>query len=216
MAISKINLTDAVSGTIPAGNINNATLNNVTALPAAVPTGKLKLISEQTASGSASISFTTGIDSTYPIYRFEFINCHPSNDSVNFKMNLSTDGGSNYNVTKTSSTFQAQHDEADTEALIQYNTDRDLAQSTSAQRFSLQIGNDNDQSVVGTLNLFNPSSTTFVKHYLARVQGANGSNYTQQLFTGGYMNTTSAVNAIQFSFQSGNIDAGDICLYGIA
>ena len=99
---------------------------------------------------------------------------------------------------------------------MQYNTDRDLAQGTGAQRFTLQIGNDNDQSVVGPLHLFEPSNTTYIKHYLATVQGANASNYTQQLYTGGYMNTTSAVNAIQFSFQSGNIDSGTIKLYGVS
>jgi len=195
---------------------NNNSLSAITTLPASISGGAMTLLATQTASSSATISFTSGIDSTYDSYVFKFIDIHPATDNQDIQFNASVDGGSNYNVTKTSSTFQVQHDEADTEALIQYNTDRDLAQSTSAQRFSLQIGNDNDQSVVGTLHLFNPSSTTFVKHYIATVQGANASNYTQQLFTGGYMNTTSAVNAIQFSFQSGNIDSGVIKLYGIS
>jgi len=195
---------------------NNNSLANITALPASITGSAITLLATQTASGSANLSFTSGIDDTYDSYVFKFIDIHPATDNQDIQFNASVDGGSNYNVTKTSSTFQVQHDEADTEALIQYNTDRDLAQSTSAQRFSLQIGNDNDQSVVGTLHLFNPSSTTFVKHYIATVQGANASNYTQQLFTGGYMNTTSAVNAIQFSFQSGNIDSGVIKLYGIS
>ena len=202
---------------------NDRSLRNLTTVPAAVTgnaPGALVHIKTLTASSSATLSFVDGassvvLDNTYPIYKFEFIDIHPATDNQDIQFNGSVDGGSNYNVTKTSSTFQAQHDEADSEALLQYNTDRDLAQSTSAQRFSLQIGNDNDQSVVGTLHLFNPSSTTFVKHYIATVQGANASNYTQQLFTAGYMNTTSAVNAIQFSFQSGNIDAGQIKLYGI-
>ena len=202
---------------------NDRSLRNLTTAPAAVTNnpGALVHIKTLTASSSATLSFVDGassvvLDNTYPIYKFEFIDIHPATDNQDIQFNGSVDGGSNYNVTKTSTTFQVQHDEADSEALLQYNTDRDLAQSTSAQRFSLQIGNDNDQSVVGTLHLFNPSSTTFVKHYIATVQGANASNYTQQLFTAGYMNTTSAVNSIQFSFQSGNIDAGDICLYGIA
>ena len=202
---------------------NDRSLRNLTTVPAAATgnsPGALVHIKTLTASSSATLSFVDGassvvLDNTYPIYKFEFIDIHPATDNQDIQFNGSVDGGSNYNVTKTSSTFQAQHDEADSEALLQYNTDRDLAQSTSAQRFSLQIGNDNDQSVVGTLHLFNPSSTTFVKHYIATVQGANASNYTQQLFTAGYMNTTSAVNAIQFSFQSGNIDAGQIKLYGI-
>jgi hypothetical protein len=195
---------------------NNNSLSAITALPSDVSGGAMTLLETQTASSSATISFTSGIDSTYKEYIFKFIDIHPATDNQDIQFNVSVDSGSNYNVTKTSSTFQAQHDEADSEALLQYNTDRDLAQSTSAQRFSLQIGNDNDQSVVGTLHLFDPSNTTFVKHYLATVQGANASNYTQQLLTAGYMNTTSAVNAIQFSFQSGNIDSGTIKLYGVS
>jgi len=201
--------------------LNNQAVKNATSFGSITGLGSMVLIKKLTASSSATLSFVDGtdgvvLDDTYKEYLFTFQDIHPQTDNQDIQFNASVDGGSNYNVTKTSSTFQAQHDEADTGALVQYNTDRDLAQSTSAQRFSLQIGNDNDQSVVGTLHLFNPSSTTFVKHYLARVQGANASNYTQQLFTGGYMNTTNSVNAIQFSFQSGNIDAGDICLYGIA
>ena len=195
---------------------NNNSLSAITSVPSGVGGGSLNLISTQTASSSSTISFTSGIDSTYKEYIFKFIDIHPATDNQDIQFNASVDSGSNYNVTKTSTTFQAQHDEADSEALLQYNTDRDLAQSTSAQRFSLQIGNDNDQSVVGTLHLFDPSNTTFVKHYIATVQGANASNYTQQLLTAGYMNTTSAVNAIQFSFQSGNIDSGTIKLYGIS
>ena len=182
----------------------------------ATGTGGMTLLSTQTASSSSTISFTSGIDSTYKEYVFKFYDIHPATDNQDLQFNASVDGGSNYNVAKTSTTFQAQHDESDTEALLQYNTDRDLAQGTGAQRFTLQIGNDNDQSVVGTLHLFDPSNTTFIKHYLATVQGANASNYTQQLYTGGYMNTTSAVNAIQFSFQSGNIDSGTIKLYGVS
>ena len=200
--------------------LNNQAVKNATSFGSISSLGSMTFIKKLTASSSATLSFVDGsngvvLDDTYKEYVFTFNNMHPQTDNQDIQFNGSVDGGSNYNVTKTSSTFQAQHDESDTEALIQYNTDRDLAQSTSAQRFSLQIGNDNDQSVVGTLHLFNPSSTTFVKHYIATVQGANASNYTQQLFTAGYMNTTSAVNAIQFSFQSGNIDAGQIKLYGI-
>ena len=200
--------------------LNNQGVKNATSFGSISSLGSMTLIKKLTASSSATLSFVDGtdgvvLDNTYKEYVFTFKDIHPQTDNQDIQFNGSVDGGSNYNVTKTSTTFQVQHDEADSEALLQYNTDRDLAQSTSAQRFSLQIGNDNDQSVVGTLHLFNPSSTTFVKHYIATVQGANASNYTQQLFTAGYMNTTSAVNAIQFSFQSGNIDAGTISLYGI-
>ena len=178
--------------------------------------GVWNLIETLTASSDATLDFTSGIDSTYDEYVFKFINIHPETNNQDIQFNASIDGGSNYNVTKTSSTWQAQHDEADTETALQYNADRDLVESTGAQRFSLQIGNANDECVVGTLHIFSPSDTTFVKHYLATVNGYNGSDYSQQLFTGGYMNTTSAVDAIQFSFQSGDIDAGSISLYGIS
>jgi len=178
--------------------------------------GVWNLIETLTASSDATLDFTSGIDSTYDEYVFKFINIHPETDNQDIQFNASIDGGSNYNVTKTSSTWQAQHDEADTETALQYNADRDLVESTGAQRFSLQIGNANDECVVGTLHIFSPSDTTFVKHYSAIVNGYNGSDYSQQLFTGGYMNTTSAVDAIQFSFQSGDIDAGSISLYGIS
>jgi len=178
--------------------------------------GVWNLIETLTASSDATLDFTSGIDSTYDEYVFKFINIHPETNNQDIQFNASIDGGSNYNVTKTSSTWQAQHDEGDTETALQYNADRDLVESTGAQRFSLQIGNANDECVVGTLHIFSPSDTTFVKHYSAIVNGYNGSDYSQQLFTGGYMNTTSAVDAIQFSFQSGDIDAGSISLYGIS
>ena len=195
---------------------NNNSLSAITTKPSGLSGGGMTLISTQTASSSSTISFTSGIDSTYDEYVFKFYDIHPATNNQDIQFNGSVDGGSNYNVTKTSTTFQAQHDEADSEALLQYNTDRDLAQSTSAQRFSLQIGNANDECVAGTLHIFSPSNTTFVKHYIARVNGYNGSNYSQDFYTAGYMNTTSAVNAIQFSFQSGNIDSGVIKLYGVS
>tara|TARA_R110002096_G_scaffold433357_1_gene651907 strand:- start:7 stop:627 length:621 start_codon:yes stop_codon:yes gene_type:complete len=201
--------------------LNNQAVKNATAFGSITGLGSMVFIKKLTASGSATLSFVDGassvvLDNTYKEYLFTFKDIHPATNNQDIQFNASVDGGSNYNVTKTSTTFQAQHDEADSEALLQYNTDRDLAQSTSAQRFSLQIGNGNDECVAGYLHIFNPSSTTFVKHYIARVNGYNGSNYSQDFYTAGYMNTTSAVDAIQFSFQSGNIDAGDICLYGIA
>ena len=198
---------------------NNNSISAVTAV-AGLTSGAMTLIKEQTASSSSTISFVHGtsdvvLDSTYPIYVFKLISIHPSAGDGYLSFNGTTDG-SNWNVTKTSTTWQAQHDEADTETALQYNADRDLVESTGAQRFSLQIGNANDECVVGTLHIFSPSDTTFVKHYSAIVNGYNGSDYSQQLFTGGYMNTTSAVDAIQFSFQSGDIDAGSISLYGIS
>ena len=177
--------------------------------------GNLVLISEQTASGSASISFTSGIDSTYPIYKFEFINIHPSTDNVAFQYNGSTDGGSNYNVTKTSTAFIAYHKEDDTDTALYYETGNDLAQSTSFKSLVLGIGNADDEQCCGELTLFNPSSTTFVKHWISHVPSHSYQSYIYDWRTAGYMNTTSVVNAVQFKMSSGNIDSGTIKLYGI-
>jgi hypothetical protein len=125
----------------------------------------MTLLQTQTASSSASISFTSNIDSTYPIYVFKFINMHPATNRVRFQFNMSTDSGSNYNVTKTTTFFYAYHSESDSITSLQYFTDLDLAQSTSYQSLSAEIGNSNDESLSGELHLFNPSSTTFVKKF---------------------------------------------------
>jgi hypothetical protein len=155
------------------------------------------------------------LDSTYPIYKFEFINIHPASETY-FQFNMSTDSGSNYNVTKTTTTFYTEHGEGDGGGAVAYQSSRDLAQSTSDQILSVDgVGNDSDQNFSGTLHLFNPSSTTFVKHFIANGNNAQPSDYSQQGLTAGYGNTTSAVNAIRFQMSSGNIDSGKIKLYGI-
>jgi hypothetical protein len=177
--------------------------------------GSMVLLSEQTASSSANISFTSGIDSTYPIYKFEFIDIHPSVNNTNLEFNLSIDGGSNYNVTKTSTFVFVTHNESSTETVLSYSPASDLAQSTSNQRLSLSIGTDNDQSGSGYLHLFNPSSTTFVKHFISRSDSYSHDDYSRDGYSAGYGNTTSAVDAIQFSMSSGNIDDGIIKMYGI-
>ena len=178
--------------------------------------GSLVLLSTQTASASSSISFTSGIDSTYRTYLFKFINIHPATNGVKFQFNGSSDGGSNYNVTKTTTFFKANHNEGGTDTNFGYATGNDLAQSTAYQDISEYTGNDNDGSVSGTLHLFSPSDTTFVKHFLANVHGLRGSDYAQNHFAAGYFNSVSAINAIQFKMSSGNIDAGTIKMYGIA
>jgi hypothetical protein len=193
---------------------NNNSISDITSA-GQLAQGKMTLISSQTASGSASIEFTTGIDSTYPIYKFEFINCHPSVDNVDLVFNLSTDSGSNYNVTKTTSYFFANHTEADTITNLIYATGDDLAQSTDFQVIASNQGSDNDQSCGGSLTLFNPSSTTFVKHFMSQIHFYARSDVSHQVFVGGYGNTTSSVNAIRFQMTSGNIDSGTIKLYGI-
>jgi len=179
--------------------------------------GGLVLLSEQTASGSASISFTSGIDSTYPIYCFEFINIHPSANGEFFQFDGSTNGGSTYAVTKTTTFFNAEHSESGTNGAVAYQTSRDLAQSTAFQNISRQMGADSDHSCSGYLYLFNPSSTTYVKHFISRCNNARDltPDYTNDSFMAGYFNTTVAIDGVQFSMSSGNIDSGTIKLYGI-
>ena len=195
---------------------NNNSLSAITTKPSGLSGGSMNLISTQTASSSSTISFTSGIDSTYDEYVFKFYNIHPATDNTNFTFNLSADGGSNYNVTKTTTFFNAYHKEDDSDAGLTYDTSRDLAQSTSFQPLSHGAGNDNDQNLGGTLYLFNPSSTTFVKHFMATINLNEFRDYCNTGFTAGYGNTTSAVNAVQFKYASGNIDSGVIKLYGIS
>jgi len=204
------------SGILKAGAFNNASLNNVTALNAAIALGNMVLISSQTASSSASISFTTGIDSTYKEYQFYFINIHPATNEVDFHFNGSTDSGSNYNVTKTTTFFNASHYESDLSTELAYKTGDDLAQSTAYQSLTrTNLGNDNDQSFSGTLTLFNPSSTTYVKHFIAVDNHSHAEDLSLNDYVAGYFNTTSAINAIQFKMSSGNIDDGTILMFGI-
>jgi hypothetical protein len=140
---------------------------------------------------------------------------HPATDNVNFEFNMSTDSGSNYNVTKTSTAFETFHQESDGDAGLQYLADSDLAQSTAFQRLSRESGADADQSISGLLTIFNPSSTVYVKHFISTMQTSQSANTSLSYGFAGYGNTTSAVNAIQFKMSSGNIDDGKIYLYGI-
>ena len=194
--------------------LSNNGVKNITSV-GSVSTGELKFISKQTASSSASISFTSGIDSTYKEYIFYFVNIHPQTNETDFTFNLSSDSGSNYNVTKTTSAFYSIHSENDSVTGLAYNTSFDLAQGTGFQDLAGSVGNLNDECAVGYLHLFNPSSTTFVKHFITRVQYYNGGDYSQEYYVGGYANTTSAIDGIQFKMSSGNIDSGDILLYGV-
>ena len=184
-----------------------------------VSLGNMVLLNTATASNSASLSFnSTYITSTYPIYKFEFINIHPATNSAYFQVNLSIDNGSNYNVTKTTTYYHAYNNEAGDAYALNYDPARDLTQSTSYQDISYQTGNDNDQSTSGNLFLFDPSSTTFAKHFLININtysDVSGTDYSINTYVGGYGNTTSAVNAINFKFSSGNIGSGVIKLYGI-
>ena len=244
----------------------NNSLSAITELPASVSGGGLNLISTQTASSSATIDFTSGIDSTYKEYIFKFYNMHPAtndaefqfnlssdsgsnynvtktstfftayhnedgsdsnflyissydlhpaSDVVNFTFNMSIDSGSNYNVTKTTTFFDAIHSESGSDSSVNYSSSRDLAQSTDFQMLARQIGNDNDQSTSGTLHLFEPSSTTFVKHFISNFNSYYSENYSMNHYVAGYGNTSSSVDAVQFKMSSGNIDSGIIKLFGV-
>jgi len=201
------------SGVFTSGAITNDSVTGITVLANA--SDGITLISSQTASASASLSFTTGIDSTYKAYKFVFLNIHPASNDINFQFNLSTDSGSNYNVTKTTTYFRTRHSESDATAELAYISVFDLAQSTGEAFIADSQLNEADASFSGTLTLFNPSSTTYVKHFISNCQGYASTPTSQNTFSAGYANTTSAINAIRFKFSSGNIDAGTIYLYGI-
>jgi hypothetical protein len=203
------------SGVLLPASLTNDSIANVTAYNASVATGGMVLLSSQTASNSASISFTTGIDATYKEYQFYFINCHPASDNVDLLFQASTNGGSTYATTLTDTFFNAWHDEADTSTTLAYGSGEDAAQSTSFQMLCDNFGSDNDQNGCGIFTLFNPSSTTYVKHFISKFNNYTYNDYTRNDFVAGYFNTTSAVNAIQFKMSSGNIDEGTILMYGI-
>ena len=190
--------------------LNNKAVANVTTLP--VSLGDMVLVSSATASSSASIEFSLG---NYKEYKFFFVNMHPATDSVDLMFNFSTDGGSNYNVVKTSTYFGGYHNESDSIAGIFYATDNDLAQSTAYQQLFYDIGNNNDQTANGYLTIFNPSSTTYVKHFIGRGSAYNAADFANDDYVAGYANTTSALTNIKFQMSSGNIDAGKILMFGI-
>ena len=201
------------SGVFTSSAIANSSVTGITVLANA--TDGITLISSQTASASATISFTTGLDSTYKAYKFVFSSIRPASDSLEFRFNGSTDSGSNYNVTKTSTMFEAAHYEDDSLTNFRYRTDLDLAQSTAFQPLAADVGNGADETASGSLLIFNPSSTTYVKHFISNFNTYVANNQSVQTLCAGYFNTTSAVNAIRFQMASGNITDGKIYLYGI-
>ena len=199
--------------------LNNNAVKNVTAF-GSLTSGSMVFIKKLTASSSSAISFVNGssdvvLDNTYKEYIFTFKHLHLSSNTASIFFNGSIDGGSNYNVTKTTTNFEANRDEGNSATGFTYKTARDLAQSTSDQIIANEPGNDNDQCMSGYMHLFDPSSTTFVKHFLIRQNSTYKADYTVDVNIGGYFNTTSAINAITFKPDSGTIDAGDICLYGV-
>jgi len=173
------------------------------------------LISTATASDASAVAITSGIDSTYDEYMFVFTDLGPATDSVSFGFNASIDGGSNYNVTKTTTAFRSVQGEGGEDPKIQYLTSSDVAQGTGYQILMEDAGNGADESGAGILHLFSPSSTTYVKHFYARFHVYHSGNYAQSSFTAGYFNDTNDIDAVNFQMSSGNFD-GVIQMYGIA
>ena len=200
------------------GVIAQNTLDNSGLVKAPEGGGAWNFISKLTASSSATLSFTSGIDSTYKEYLFTFKDIHPQTDDQHFMFNGSDDTSSHsYDITKTTTAFAAYQNEAGTDTALAYQTGGDLAQSTAFQPLTIgdKLGTDNDQNLGGYMHLFAPSDTTFVKHFIAETSVAGAADYNSHAFFAGYFNTTAAITAIQFKAESGNIDAGDICLYGL-
>ena len=196
---------------------NNNSISAITAA-SSLPTGAMTLIKEQTASSSSTISFVHGtsdvvLDSTYPIYLFKYMSVHPSGDGAELQVGF-RDGSTAYDATKTSTFFQAQHSEADATQFT-YEDGFDLAQGTGIQNLNDNVGNGNDECVSGELWLFNPSSDTYVKHFISRCNSYDYNDASLDFYMAGYFNTTADITAIQFKMSSGNTDAGTIKLYGI-
>jgi len=214
MALSKVNfnsmnVTPAASKAIKFNSSNNG-------LETGDIGGNLVLLSTQTASSSATIDFTSDIDSTYKEYQFHFTDIHPETDNVTFSFQVDTGTNTSYNITCTSTLFRAGHNEDDSGAALQYRANDDQAQGTDFNRICQTVGNDNDQSCTGILHLFDPSSTTFVKHFIATTNGCHEGDITREVFTAGYFNTTTALTRVRFKFDSGDIDSGTIKMYGVS
>jgi len=198
---------------------NNNSISAITDIAASAK-GAMTLIKTVTASSSATVAFEDGsssvvLDSTYPIYRITIINAHPQTNEKYLTMQFNASGGSGYDETLTTSMFRAYHFESDSAAGVGYNTSHDIAQGTGRQNITEAVGSDNDHACSGEIWLFNPSSTTFIKHFITRMSPAYSADGAIDWYTTGYINTTSAIDEINFSFSSGNIDIGTFKLYGI-
>jgi len=202
---------------------NNNSISAITSV-AGLSSGAMVLIKEQTASdGDATVSFVDGtsdvvLDNTYPIYLFKWINVHPTGDGWSLTFQANVAGGSGYNETITSTHFKAQHSEAGSSS-FSYLTGMDQAQGTSFQSIGSDLGNDADQSCCGELWLFNPSSTTYTKHFIATANDIGSSNFSVQSHVAGYFNTTSAIDEIRFQLSNIGtpitLGSGTFKLYGI-
>ena len=175
----------------------------------------LTYIASVTASASATVEFTTGIDATYNEYQFHFVNMHAATDNVHYGFQVNAAGQSGFNETMTTTVFRAYNREGVPDSGLDYRTPLDQAQGTAYQTLASYQGADADQSASGILTLYDPSSTTYVKHFTATTQYSLEGEYSINMYAAGYINTTAAIDEISFKFASGNIDAGSIHMYGV-
>jgi len=195
---------------------NNNSLSAITSIPASITGGALNLISTTTASSSSTIDITSGIDSTYKEYIFKFFDIHLATDGAEFTFQADTGTNTDYDRTITSTYFLCENPEAGGGGSLSYQDSRDLSQSTSFQHFGVDVGTDNDQCSCGFLHVFDPSNTTFVKHFMGTMQQAHQNDLSLVGYVGGYFNTTTAITRFRFKASSGNVDAGTIKLYGVS
>jgi len=197
---------------------NDRSMASITSLPSGVSGSSLVLLSTVTASSSSTVTFDSGIDSTYREYVFKFINIHPSTDDSGNGVNLNVnfrDGSTAYDATKTTSYFSTYHNEGDSSTGLAYSTSFDLAQGTGVAILGSGTGGDADQSASGEMILFDPSSTTFVKHFISKVHNSQSDDHATTNFVAGYCNVTAAIDGVQFSTNTGNIESGTFKLYGV-
>ena len=194
---------------------NNNSLSAITTKPSGLSGGAMNLISTQTASSSSTISFTSGIDSTYDEYVFKFYDIHPATDGAYLTFQSDTGTNTSYNQTVTSTFIYAQHDEAGSDPLLAYATSRDQANGTAFQPISLSIDADNDSSLSGTLQIFAPSSSTFTKQWMSVCNEVGNGYYNYFTNAGGWFDTATPLTRFQFKMSSGNIASGIIKLFGV-
>ena len=199
---------------------NNNSISGITSAPN-VGSGNITLIKTLSISSSATADLVHGnsdvvFNDTYPIYMLKFINMHPVSDGVDFQFQASTNTGSSYGVTCTTTFFSIYHAEGGGSANLGYRDGGDIASGSGFIELGDEIGNGNDECCCGTMFVFNPYSNEFVKNFIYRGSNAQGNgDYMVEINVSGYFNTTSAIDALRFKFESGNIDSGTIKLYGI-
>jgi len=171
-----------------------------------------------TVDGSVcEVDITSGITGTYDSYEFHCVGMHPATNNVNFCFQVNADGQSGFNEAISSTAFRAYLKEDDSGETLSYDSGSQQGNGTALQRIlSTGTGSDIDQCVSGVMTLFAPASTTYVKHFTAVGNGTDHGEYTVNSFMAGYINVTAAIDEITFKFESGNIDAGVIKMFGVS